>query len=420
MVTMVPRPRSIRGRCTLAATLLSLVVLVAVGSSLDLAIRYKIHDGAFRDAERVAGQWSAAARNGGVPHLIPTSSRVDLVQVVDAHGRVVNSSLQARGRPPMSTTRPPANDRFRRLIGGRVMLMAIRISPAPDAPVVYAGLAEPPILRKHHLEYVIEAAALIFTGLMAWMTWCVVGRTFTRLEGAVEQQRQLASTTSHELRSPITGLRTQLEEALLYPDDVDPRDTIRGALSATGRLEAIIKDVLVAARPTPHELIDLATLVTQEAAQLRGVPVHVHAASDVRIHGSRIQLIRVLGNVLSNAQRHADTGIDVFVESTNGQAIVAVVDDGTGIGPADRERVFERFTRLSDGRRRDPGGSGLGLAISRDIAHSHQGTLRIEDSHRGARFVLRLPLPDTKTAPRNEPIPNEPIPNEPIPSEPTA
>jgi signal transduction histidine kinase len=71
---------------------------------------------------------------------------------------------------------------------------------------------------------------------------------------------------------------------------------------------------------------------------------------------------------------------------------VTVTDDGPGIAPQDRERVFERFIRLDDGRRRDPGGSGLGLAIARDIAHAHHATLRIEDSPRGARFVLRLPL----------------------------
>jgi signal transduction histidine kinase len=230
--------------------------------------------------------------------------------------------------------------------------------------------------------------------------------TFARLEGAVEAQRRFASTTSHELRAPITGLRVQLEEALLYPDDVDPHDTIRGALSTTGRLEAIIEDLLLMARlhaadPAPYEIIDLGALVAREAAQIRDAPVFVHAAGDVHVFGSRVQLIRVLGNLLSNARRHADTGVRVFVESTDGQAVVSVVDDGAGIAPADRERIFDRFTRLDDARRRDSGGSGLGLAISRDIVQAHQGSVRAEDSPRGARFVLRLPLLDTEPAGRS-------------------
>jgi signal transduction histidine kinase len=95
---------------------------------------------------------------------------------------------------------------------------------------------------------------------------------------------------------------------------------------------------------------------------------------------------------VNNARRHAETGVAVCVTTSDGQAVLAVTDDGPGIEPADRKRVFKRFVRLEDGRRRDAGGSGLGLAISRDIPHAHRGTLRIEDSRRGARFVLRLPL----------------------------
>jgi signal transduction histidine kinase len=221
----------------------------------------------------------------------------------------------------------------------------------------------------------------------------------------MQRQYQFASITAHELRTPITGLRLQLEEALLYPEDVDPSDTIRGALSATGRLEAIINDLLLQARlraadTMPHELINLGALVKAEAALIHDVPVYVRATPDVRVSGSRIQLIRVVGNLLGNARRHANTRVDVTVESADGQAVVSVTDDGAGIAPADRERVFDRFTRLDEGRRRDSGGSGLGLAISRDITRAHHGTLRIEDSPRGARFVIRLPLPDQVPAPR--------------------
>jgi Signal transduction histidine kinase len=121
-------------------------------------------------------------------------------------------------------------------------------------------------------------------------------------------------------------------------------------------------------------------------------PVQVRVVGDVWVCGARIQLIRLVSNLVSNARRHAESGVAVRVTSADGQAVLAVTDDGAGIEPADRERVFERFVRLEDGRRRDAGGSGLGLAISRDIAHAHRGTLRIEDSPHGARFVLRLPL----------------------------
>jgi signal transduction histidine kinase len=219
-----------------------------------------------------------------------------------------------------------------------------------------------------------------------------------------EERYQLASTTAHELRNPIAGMRLQLEEALLYPDHVNPRDTIQGALAtgdrrpATGdRLEAIVEDLLLRARlhggePVPYEPIDLGALVEQEAGTPSpGVPVQVRVVGDVWVRGARIQLIRLVSNLVSNARRHAETGVAVCVTTADGQAVLAVTDDGPGIEPADRKRVFERFVRLEDGRRRDAGGSGLGLAISRDIAHAHRGTLQIEDSPHGARFVLRLP-----------------------------
>ncbi|MFF3442559.1 ATP-binding protein [Streptosporangium sp. NPDC002721] len=215
-----------------------------------------------------------------------------------------------------------------------------------------------------------------------------------------EEQRRFASSTSHELRTPLSGLRARLEEALLYPADVDPHETIREALAVTDRLETIVDDLLVLARlragePAAYEPIDVGALVVKEvAAMAGGVPVHVGASRDVNVPGNRIQLIRVIDNLLVNARRHADKKVEVTVGRVDGSAVITVCDDGAGIAPQHRERVFERFVRLEEGRRREPGGSGLGLAISRGIAHAHSGTLTIEDSPRGARFVLRLPLAD--------------------------
>ncbi|PZG06426.1 sensor histidine kinase [Nonomuraea aridisoli] len=428
-----------------------MVILTLLGVTLDLTIRYKVQADSFDQAERVASQWSAAARNGIVPHRMPAYPPVDLVQIVDARMRVVDSSRAASDVRPLSTLRPPPDDRFQRRIeceeGRRcVMLMAIRLTPEADAGVVFAGLPEPSILSTHSLEYFIAGGILVLVSVAAWITWALVGRTLrpvdairariseitvsdlslrvpvppgrdelaqlsitanqtlARLESAVRQQREFASTTSHELRSPLAGLRTQLEEALTYPDEVDPRETIRTALTATDRLEAIVNDLLVLARlratDAPPEPIDLGDLVCAEVKlQPHRLPMNVRATAGLMIRGSRMQLIRVLDNLLVNAQRHAESAVEITVDRDGDQAVVAVTDDGPGVDPANRERIFERFVRLDDSRRRDPGGSGLGLAISRDIARAHHGTLRVEDSAKGARFVLRLPLADRPGGP---------------------
>ncbi|MFC4532430.1 sensor histidine kinase [Sphaerisporangium dianthi] len=424
---------------------LSTVFLATVGASVDAAIRYKVEVDTFEVTKRVASQWSAALRNGTVPREIPTSSKVNLVQVVDATGHVLNASRAVAGRPPLSTLRPPPDDRFQtRTICSDgehcAMLMAIRVSPALDSPVVYAGVPEPAILSGTELDLGIAAASLPILLLVGCITWSMLGRTLrpvqticermseitgtdlsrrvplppgddeitmlaatanqtlARLESAFKQQRRFASDASHELRSPITGLRVGLEEALAHPEDVDPQDAMRAALSTTDRMEAIVGDLLVLARlraadPAPPESVDL-TALAYEVVDARPwrVPVRVHADDDVWASGSRIQLMRVMENLVANAQRHARTGADLTVYASAGTAVVAVTDDGDGIAPKDRERVFSRFTRLEQGRRLDPGGSGLGLAISREITEAHHGTLRVEDSLRGARFVLRLPL----------------------------
>ncbi|ETK32933.1 sensor histidine kinase [Microbispora sp. ATCC PTA-5024] len=384
-----------------AATMVLALLTVLGGVSLDVAIRYRFEDQVFFDSEQVAAQWSAQVRGGALPRPVSVSGAVDLVQLVDARGSVVDASPGATGRPPLSTFRPSADNRLQRRVecgrGERcVLLMANRVSPAPDSPVVYAGTVEPPFLATHRLEYLIAGPALLTVLLGGRLMWWIIGRAL----GPAEQQYRLASVTSHELRTPIAGLKVQLEEALLHPEHVDPRDTIRRALSATGRLEAIVQDLLTMAglrggQPAPYEPVDLAALVTEEVdAHSGGTPMALDTAGDVWVHGSRIQLIRLVGNLLNNARRHAATGVTVCVGSADGQAVLVVTDDGEGIAPADRERVFERFTRLDEGRRRDAGGTGLGLAISRDIARAHRGTLRIEDSPRGARFVLRVPLLD--------------------------
>lgn len=233
-----------------------------------------------------------------------------------------------------------------------------------------------------------------------------IARTLKRLRQALQQQRRFASDASHELRSPVAALRVELEEAQLHPGDHDLGEVLGRALSDVDRLEAIITDLLVLSRagentPIEWEPVDLAQLVRTEVFRRADrLDVQLRLAPGVNVNTVRLQLARVLTNLLDNAQRHAERVVRVEVTRDAHTAELAVSDDGAGIVEADRERIFERFTRLDAARSRDRGGTGLGLAIAREIAEGHRGTLRAEDSPiGGACFVLRLPLTDPSGLP---------------------
>jgi signal transduction histidine kinase len=439
-VVTPPCPRSTRARCTLAAAALSLVTLTIMGACLDLVIRRWIEAGIFKETERAAVQWAASGARE-----IPAFTRVNRFHLVNSHGRVIHASAPVSGMAPLSTVRPPPHKRIRHVIecpprGDCVMVTAVRVTREEarrfrhrDPHVLYAGMKQPSILARFHLELLIAAGVLSLALLMTWKTWFMAGRILRPVEALwrpahlaphlpgrptrrcayedewaqhvamlreeVQLQRRFASEASHELKNPVAGLRARLEEVLAHPGDVDPLAAIRGALSVTDRLEAIINDLSEVTRlharcSAATEQVNLGSLVARAAATRHrdGASIQVHVAGDLWVRGHRMQLIRALDNLLDNAQRHAESVIEVTVEREGDQAVVTVTDDGPGIPPQDRERVFERFTRLENGRHRDPSGSGLGLAIAREIAHAHDGTLTIEDSPNGARLALRLPL----------------------------
>ncbi|MFE3094994.1 sensor histidine kinase [Streptomyces sp. NPDC059248] len=220
--------------------------------------------------------------------------------------------------------------------------------------------------------------------------------TLAALEASVERQRRFVADASHELRSPIASLRTQLEVGEAHPGLLD----VPGAVADTVRLQQLAADLLLLARLDAGERpgrsrLDLAALTREQLSQ-RGtadrVPVTVAAEEGVEVLGSPGQLARVLGNLLDNAQRHAAGAVTVSVRREGADAVLAVGDDGSGVPADERERIFERFVRLDDARSRDEGGAGLGLAIARDVARRHDGTLTVGGSPEGgALFVLRLP-----------------------------
>ncbi|WP_327047754.1 HAMP domain-containing histidine kinase [Microbispora sp. NBC_01189] len=224
-------------------------------------------------------------------------------------------------------------------------------------------------------------------------------QALARAQAAVQRQLRFASDTSHDLRSPLAAMRTELEDALAHPEDTDWPDTGKAVLGSVERLQALVADLLQLCRLDAgvsgrNDPVDLTGLVRDELDRRpRKVTVVERFDAAVVVDGDRIGLARLLTNLLDNAERHAVSSITVTVGHHDGSAVLTVTDDGEGIAPDQREVVFHRFVRLAASRARDADGSGLGLPIARQIAEAHGGTLVIEDSERGARFVLRIPIP---------------------------
>ncbi|MFC4006437.1 sensor histidine kinase [Nonomuraea purpurea] len=211
-------------------------------------------------------------------------------------------------------------------------------------------------------------------------------------------QRRFAAAVAHELRTPLAGLRAEIEEARLHPGETDLPRLLDAVLRGVARLEAITADLFVLTQVADgghvrRRPIDLSALARAHAATPdTGPQIRLRAADEVIVDAVPTLLDRLVTNLLDNALRYAKCSIQIQVRRHGATAELIVTDDGPGIPAADRERVFESFARLDSARCRRRGGAGLGLAIARDIAHAHDGTLHVESVTRGgARFVLRLP-----------------------------
>ncbi|MCX7620487.1 MAG: ATP-binding protein [Acidimicrobiales bacterium] len=236
-----------------------------------------------------------------------------------------------------------------------------------------------------------------------------------RIESASIRQRQFVSDASHELRSPVSSIRTELEVALLHPEVTDWQEVARNVLAEDARLERIVTDLLFLARldeqPGPDRIgeVDLDAVVAGEASRRRRCAIDVSAVQPARVRGRADELSRLVGHLLDNACRHASDRVAVGTEAVEvdggnlvGERTVLlwVDDDGPGVPADQREAVFERFARLEEGRSRDSGGAGLGLAVVRRIAQRHGGMVSVGDSPLGgARFEVRFPAAPAPVAP---------------------
>ena len=217
-----------------------------------------------------------------------------------------------------------------------------------------------------------------------------------RLERSAERQRRFTSDASHELKSPLASLQVQAEVSLAHPETTDWQQVAGAMLDDLRRLEHLANDLLALARADEGALaagvlepVDLAGAAMAEAERIApGAATRPGGAVSVDTSGVRAGQVmadvsavqRVLRNLADNALRHASSQISFGVRSDGeGEVVLEIADDGPGIRPEDRERVFERFTRLDEARAAGTGGSGLGLAIVRQIVDSYGGSVTVVD-----------------------------------------
>lgn len=411
-----------------------------------------------------AGEVAAMVEADRVPSPLPVSG-AQLIQVVDAQGRVVAGSVNADRLVPLLS---PAE--LRRALEGAVVIngsragvsgplrvRALRAGPGGASASVLVALQVGDVLTsraalRHSLWVTVPVLVLV----LAMVAWRVIGSTLRpvealrlgaerisgrdrderlpvprsadeiralavtlngmldRLAAARSRQQSFVADAAHELRSPLTSIRTQLEVAQLLGDGGTlPTDL----MIDVARLATLIEDLLLLARadadtrgPANRQAVQVPALLSglSTAYASARVPVRVTAnprtaASDAQlsVEADPDELRRAVANLVDNAVRHATSGVWLAACADGTDVLVSVIDDGPGIAPADRERVFDRFTRLDDARDRDAGGSGLGLAIVRELVSRAEGTVGFGSvdlpspggavAGRGLRAEIRLP-----------------------------
>jgi two-component system, OmpR family, sensor histidine kinase CiaH len=249
----------------------------------------------------------------------------------------------------------------------------------------------------------LTAGGLLVVLAALALGWVYSGRALVPIRDSLRRQREFAADASHELRTPLTVIRTNLEIARgRSTTDASTDSALADAEAEVGRMTRLVDDLLLLARTDSDALeldrraIDLSDAVTDALAQFaplaneKGVRLTLDV-SPTRAMADPARIRQLAAILVDNAIRHAPRGgrIDVGVQPGHGLAHLVVEDDGSGIDPAQRPYVFDRFWRAPNA---PPGGSGLGLAIARWIVERHGGSILVgERDGGGARFEVKLP-----------------------------
>jgi signal transduction histidine kinase len=443
----------VRFRLTVVATALVALALVGASVALIASQRRSLTDSVDLTLHQRVENLAPGLRTDPLraPLTEPGDPEDGFEQLLDARGAVVRSTENARGLDAVVPPRSPGSDEQITTRGSiplsdsdfRILAQPLRTAQGPMTLVVAKNLddvAESVASLRSTLLRWVPIVILLFAVVLWWLTGRVlqpvetiraevadIGATelhrrvavpsrddeiarlartmnemLDRLESATAQQQQFVGDASHELRSPLTRLRTRLELAIAHSER-DPEAAYRELLADVVDRGRLLDDLLLSGRlgsePVAHrEPVDLDDLVLEEARRLRTEARTTVDTSDVgaaRVAGDAGELARMIRNLADNAARHAATTVRFGVREHDGVSAVTVTDDGPGIAHEDHDRIFERFARLDESRSRNDGGTGLGLAIVRDIVERHDGSITVDSTPGGGtRFIVELPRLD--------------------------
>jgi len=442
----------ISARSALVAATVVFVALTAAGAILAAVLYRSMLSGIDSTAAARVGVVAANLESGGAsgldPALLSTDERILAVQVITPAGTVVRRSPSAPDTPmvPISEIGDglhigmPAHDSPY----GQIRFSAQTVDGPGGRYTVLVGEGSQVVFASVKAVVIALAfAAPIVVVVSAAMTYLLVSRSMrsvdairtrvaeistsdltervpvpekrdeisalaltmnemlARIEAGHSAQQRFVGDASHELRSPLTTIISALEVAVAHPELLNGELAKTTLIPEAHRMQALVDDLLLLARADergltmPHEDVDMDDLVAAETERLsRDTPLDVRTdVTPTRIVGDSVRLSRMLRNLLDNAGRHATSQVSAAAHACGAHAVLTVDDDGPGIAPADRERVFDRFVRLDANRSRSAGGAGLGLAIVREIVSAHHGSVSITDRPGGGtRVTVQLPL----------------------------
>lgn len=366
-------------------------------------------------------------------------------QILDAGGRVVASSGNLRGErlPPVPARGGPATVGDLRMLawplpGGRTLVLAEPLGLPLDwlaraatltgflglAALALSTLASVVVLRRglHPLKQVAATAeAIVQTGdvsrrVVSPGTADVVGQVadslnalLDALERLRESERRLLADTSHELRNPLTVLRTDLDLLQRELPAESRLELAREAETEAARMAALVDGLLLLSWTesvgVEHEAVRLDRLVAAAVdrhgglAASRGVTLGCGPLAEASVVGEASRLKQVLANLLVNAINYTPAGgrVEVRLQAVPGGWRVEVEDTGLGIAEEHLHRIFDRFYRVDPVRSRATGGTGLGLAVTRAIVQAHGGRIGVR-SRPGVGSVFHVELPAGEAA----------------------